>query len=100
MSLSLVTMPFSAVVKRPTATTKATPQPSTPSKEQSRHVPSPGLWKHPRIEEITRRQRLSTFDSGNLQIILWNAAAFVGLWMIRETFNSVYVQMVLSKIIL
>lgn len=56
----------------------ATPQ--TPSTSQAAvSTPSPGSWRHPRSDEIARRQKASTFDDSNLRKIVWNVGALGAL---------------------
>jgi nucleoporin POM34 len=58
--------------------------PSTPSgqKIQQATPSASGTWKHPRFDEITRRQYATTFDERNVKIILANGTlllfSFVG----------------------
>jgi nucleoporin POM34 len=49
---------------------------STPTKAaESPASDSPGNWKHPRLQEIIRRQNASTFSDKNVKKIAWNVAA-------------------------
>ncbi|KAH6655128.1 nuclear pore complex component-domain-containing protein [Truncatella angustata] len=49
---------------------------STPSKPASSPAAeTPGNWRHPRLQEITRRQNASTFSDKNVRKIAWNIAA-------------------------
>ncbi|KAF3032382.1 hypothetical protein E8E12_002705 [Didymella heteroderae] len=50
----------------------ATPQAQTPQAPQL-HTPN-GTWKHPKFDEITRRQYATTFDESNVRIIAANGA--------------------------
>ncbi|MCJ1290666.1 hypothetical protein MMC34_002208 [Xylographa carneopallida] len=38
-------------------------------------TPSPGTWRHPRFEEIARRQQAATFTDKNVTTLLWNIGA-------------------------
>ena len=49
----------------------ATPQTPTPQAPQL-HTPN-GTWKHPKFDEITRRQYATTFDESNVKVIVANA---------------------------
>ncbi|KAJ4986539.1 nuclear pore complex component [Stagonosporopsis vannaccii] len=49
--------------------TPQTPGPQTPQL----HTPN-GSWKHPKFEEITRRQYATTFDEHNVKVVVANAA--------------------------
>lgn len=68
-------------------------------------TPSPGRWRHPGFDEISRRQRASTFDDSNVQRIILNAGFIVILWLLRsflqsspETLSFVFSADVQSKI--
>ncbi|KAJ4340422.1 hypothetical protein N0V95_007507, partial [Ascochyta clinopodiicola] len=51
----------------------ATPTaPQTPQPPQL-HTPN-GTWKHPKFDEITRRQYATAFDETNVRVIVANAA--------------------------
>jgi nucleoporin POM34 len=49
----------------------ATPQTPSPQTPQL-HTPN-GTWKHPKFDEITRRQYATTFDESNVKAIVANA---------------------------
>ncbi|KAI1169324.1 nuclear pore complex component-domain-containing protein [Nemania serpens] len=55
--------------------------PATPITE------SPGTWRHPRIQEISRRRRESTFTDKNLYRLTWNSGAVVTLFFLRFVFG-------------
>ncbi|KAK5631099.1 hypothetical protein RRF57_006814 [Xylaria bambusicola] len=62
--------------------TKKTPT-TTPTKASATPVTdSPGTWRHPRIEEITRRQEASTFTEKNVKRILINIALLASLFFL------------------
>jgi nucleoporin POM34 len=50
----------------------ATPQAQTRQAPQL-HTPN-GTWKHPKFDEITRRQYATTFDESNVRIVVANGA--------------------------
>ncbi|KAI3336073.1 nuclear pore complex component-domain-containing protein [Ustulina deusta] len=62
-------------VSTPTRARTSTPikTPATPTTE------SPGTWRHPRIEEITRRQDASTFTEKNVRRIVINIVLVAAL---------------------
>jgi nucleoporin POM34 len=68
----------------------ATPStPSTPSAQADQsHTPG-GSWKHPKFDEIARRQYATTFDERNIRAIVANASLL---------FLSVYGNAVTSKV--
>ncbi|KAH9904678.1 nuclear pore complex component-domain-containing protein [Xylariomycetidae sp. FL2044] len=53
---------------------------STPTKASAKPVvDSPGTWRHPRLQEITRRQEASTFTEKNARRIIICLVAIFGL---------------------
>ncbi|KAG9233945.1 nuclear pore complex component-domain-containing protein [Amylocarpus encephaloides] len=61
-------------------------RPLTPTNAPKEQTPVTGTWKHPRLDEIIRRQDASTFSQRNLKIILYNVVAisvnwYVGGWL-------------------
>ncbi|KAF7555968.1 hypothetical protein G7046_g6427 [Stylonectria norvegica] len=57
----------------------STPVKTTPVKAAP--VPdSPGTWRHPRLNEITRRRNVTTFSEKNVRQIAYNVVALLGLW--------------------
>lgn len=48
-------------------------------------TPPTGTWKHPKFDEIARRQNAATFTDQNLRRLLWNAGGFVVLWYLGQT---------------
>ncbi|MCJ1247949.1 hypothetical protein MMC30_005164 [Trapelia coarctata] len=51
-----------------------TPAPQTPL---AAVPPSPGTWRHPKFDEIARRQQASTFNDRNITKILWNTGTLI-----------------------
>ncbi|KAM0203302.1 hypothetical protein ACHAPA_005588 [Fusarium lateritium] len=41
---------------------------------------SPGTWRHPRLDEITRRRNATTFSEKNVRQIAYNVVALLGFW--------------------
>lgn len=81
----------------------ASPAPRTPSTPASQKQQVPitpnGAWKHPRFEEITRRQHATTFDERNAKIVAINTTLLVGSFtalpvvsLFPVVSNLVYVQ--------
>ncbi|KAL2040540.1 hypothetical protein N7G274_006519 [Stereocaulon virgatum] len=61
-----------------------TTNPSTPQArilQASTSTPSPGSWRHPRFEEIARRQKANTFNDSNLRRVVWNGGALIALFV-------------------
>ncbi|KAI0429514.1 nuclear pore complex component-domain-containing protein [Xylaria sp. FL1042] len=65
------------------ASTAAQTAVSTPTKATPTKTPAtpdtPGTWRHPRIEEITRRQEASTFTEKNVKHITINISILIAL---------------------
>ncbi|KAI1126014.1 nuclear pore complex component-domain-containing protein [Nemania abortiva] len=61
-------------------TTISTPTkaPATPTTE------SPGTWRHPRIQEIAKRQQASTFSDKNIRQIIINLVLLICLLVLRS----------------
>lgn len=69
----------------------ATPQtPATPAaqSQQQPYTPS-GSWKHPKFDEIARRQYATTFDERNVRTIVANTGLL---------FLSIYANTITSKV--
>ncbi|KAK8917954.1 hypothetical protein H634G_09635 [Metarhizium anisopliae BRIP 53293] len=60
----------------------STPVQSTPTKAAPA-VDSPGTWRHPRLNEITRRQSATNFSEKNIRQIAYNIVALLVLWSLR-----------------
>ncbi|CAD6592770.1 MAG: hypothetical protein ASARMPREDX12_006446 [Alectoria sarmentosa] len=70
---------------RPAPTTLQTPAtPQTQPLQAALSTPSPGSWRHPRSDEIARRQKANTFDDSNVRKIVWNAVALVALFYVSS----------------
>lgn len=58
----------------------ATAAPATPHTPAPAPAPAPqlhtpnGTWKHPKFDEITRRQYATTFDESNVRAVVANAS--------------------------
>lgn len=81
MSLARVVQP--ATPQTPATPTAQTAQPDTPS----------GAWKHPKFDEIARRQYATTFDERNVRAIVANA----GLLLLSVYANSITSQVKLLE---
>lgn len=71
--------------------TPATPStPSTPAAQTSHQLDTPsGSWRHPKFDEIARRQYATTFDERNVRAIVANAGLL---------FLSLYAHTITSKV--
>ncbi|TQV91086.1 nuclear pore complex component [Cordyceps javanica] len=62
----------------------STPTRATPVKAAPASVTdSPGTWRHPRLNEITRRREATTFSEKNIRRIAYNILALLSFWLIR-----------------
>jgi nucleoporin POM34 len=68
-----------------------TSAPSTPSgqKVQVQQATPSGTWKHPKFDEITRRQYATTFDERNVRIILANSTLLLLAFVSRGVASKV-----------
>ncbi len=64
----------------------AAAHPATPVAQLSSapSTPQTGTWKHPRFDEITRRQSASTFSDRNLRGLVYNAGGLFALWLAEK----------------
>jgi len=63
--------------------------PSTPISKPSPAVDNqtPGTWRHPRLNEIVRRQNAATFSQRNVRGLVYNGAVLFVLWIFGHTFK-------------
>ncbi|OAA75756.1 Nuclear pore complex component [Akanthomyces lecanii RCEF 1005] len=62
----------------------STPTTSTPVKgAPASATDSPGTWRHPRLNEITRRREATTFSEKNVRRIAYNIIALLCFWTIQ-----------------
>lgn len=52
---------------------------------------SPGTWRHPRLDEITRRRNATTFTEKNVRQIAYAAVGLVSIWLMRAISKLRYV---------
>ncbi|KAI4236660.1 MAG: hypothetical protein L6R40_006102 [Gallowayella cf. fulva] len=81
--------PSSNAVTNQRNPTPATPQSANAQTSQpAAATPSPGRWRHPHFDEITQRQKASTFDETNLRRIIWNIGFVIVLYTLRNFLQS------------
>ncbi|MCJ1377741.1 hypothetical protein MMC17_000837 [Xylographa soralifera] len=51
-------------------------------------TPSPGTWRHPKFEEIARRQQAATFTDKNVTTLLWNTGALIATWPLTSLHDA------------
>jgi hypothetical protein len=49
-------------------------RPSTPAAQSAPSTPTTGTWKHPKLDEIVRRQNAARFSADDLKKVLYNIA--------------------------
>lgn len=59
------------------------PSPITPT-SSAPSTPQTGTWRHPRFDEITRRQNASTFSDRNIKRVLYNVGCLFALWLVEK----------------
>lgn len=52
---------------------------------------SPGTWRHPRLDEITRRRNATTFSEKNARQIAYGAISLASIWLLRAASKLKYV---------
>lgn len=68
------------------STAQARGPPTTPKPATSKPVAvvdSPGTWRHPRLDEIARRQDEATFNQKNIQVISYYLTILAGALAIQ-----------------
>ncbi|KAF2651290.1 hypothetical protein K491DRAFT_665912 [Lophiostoma macrostomum CBS 122681] len=68
------------------ATPRTPAMPVTPAAQKVQQPTPTGRWKHPKFDDITRRQQSTTFDERNVQAIVLNGAVLI---FSLAAFNSV-----------
>lgn len=59
---------------------------TTPVKQQvtaATAADSPGTWRHPRLDEITRRRDATNFSEKNVRRIAYNIVALLAMWSLQ-----------------
>ncbi|KAM6487226.1 nuclear pore complex component-domain-containing protein [Trichoderma sp. SZMC 28011] len=59
---------------------------TTPVKQQvtaATATDSPGTWRHPRLDEITRRRDATNFSEKNVRRIAYNIVALLAMWSLQ-----------------
>ncbi|KAF4120435.1 nucleoporin POM34 [Geosmithia morbida] len=51
---------------------------------------SPGTWRHPRLDEITRRRNATTFSEKNVRQIAYGVASLAAVWFSRAILSLKY----------
>ncbi|KAH8591045.1 nuclear pore complex component-domain-containing protein [Bisporella sp. PMI_857] len=66
-------------------------RPSTPlSQAATPSTPVGGAWRHPQIEEISRRQNASSFTDRNVKNIGYNTAGLIAVWVLGRLLSSTF----------
>lgn len=60
-----------------------TPVKATTATPDALATDSPGTWRHPRLDEITRRRNATTFSEKNARQIAYGVASIVAIWLAR-----------------
>ncbi|KAI9676368.1 MAG: cell wall biogenesis protein [Caeruleum heppii] len=73
-----------------------TPSPAAPATPLTQplpathETPTTGTWRHPRFDEIARRQNAASFTDRNIRKALVNAALLVGTWIMARAVKNRY----------
>ncbi|KAF1969765.1 hypothetical protein BU23DRAFT_557391 [Bimuria novae-zelandiae CBS 107.79] len=73
--------------------------PVTPSTQVEQDA-TPGKWKHPKFDEIARRQYATTFDERNVRIIAVNGALMFATFAAPSVISNVALLRILSRPVL
>ncbi|KAG4030014.1 hypothetical protein MFRU_013g00380 [Monilinia fructicola] len=65
--------------------------------ESQPSTPQTGTWKHPKFDEIARRQNLATFTDQNLRRLLWNGVGFIVLEYLGRTLSGTFAGYLLDE---
>ena len=60
---------------------------TTPSQQASPALSvssTPGQWRHPRMDEVVRRQNANSFDAGNMRIIVFHIALIAASFILPQ----------------
>jgi len=64
-------------------------RPSTPVAQTASSVPQTGTWRHPKMDEIVRRQNAASFTDRNVRNILYNIGGIITVFFVtRSLWNS------------
>lgn len=72
--------------------------PSTPVSRAGQAAgsnPPTGSWRHPRLDEISRRQNAATFNDRNVKSVLWNLVLLLITFRAPALFYELYVEALL-----
>jgi len=65
-------------------------RPSTPVAQTTPSIPRTGTWKHPKIDEIVRRQNASNFSSDNVKKILYNVGGITVAYFLGKSLYDAF----------
>lgn len=60
--------------------------------EPNASTDSPGTWRHPRLNEITRRRNATTFSDKNVRQIVFGGIGIVTIWVLQATAKTRFLQ--------
>ncbi|KAL8703142.1 MAG: hypothetical protein Q9201_003674 [Fulgogasparrea decipioides] len=81
----MTTRPTTSTTLAQRNSSPTTPQATNPASSQTPvATSSPGRWRHPQFDEITRRQKASTFDSSSVQRIIFNTILIITLYLLQS----------------
>ncbi|KAI9651138.1 hypothetical protein NHQ30_001175 [Ciborinia camelliae] len=84
---------MSTMIRTPTTPAAQRSSPSSVEKSTGKSVfgepqlstPPTGTWKHPKFDEIAKRQNAATFTDQNMRQLLWNGVGLIALWYLGQT---------------
>lgn len=72
--------------------------PATPLAQNEQEVATPGKWKHPKFDEIARRQHATSFDERNVRAIVINAILLSGSLLANSVISKIALLRILSYV--
>jgi len=89
-SVSRAVAPLTGTPAKPQSSTTSQTTPQTPN-SNSQIVNQPGTWKHPRMDEIARRQNADVFNKDNINRALFNGVMLISSFIIPSYTANMFV---------
>lgn len=78
---------------KPALVTTSKSTSSKPAPETPTLTDSPGNWRHPRMDEITRRRAATVFTETNLKTFVYNVLALVAVYLLGHASGVPFTQL-------
>jgi hypothetical protein len=60
-------------------------RPSTPVAQSTPSTPTTGTWKHPKLDEIVRRQNAARFSADDVKKVLYNLVGIAVVYLLERS---------------